>query len=551
MTKVLLVEDDNNLREIYEARLAAEGYDIVTAKDGEEALEVAKQHRPELIISDVMMPRISGFEMLDILRTTNGLKDAKVIMLTALGQAEDKARADHLGADRYLVKSQVTLEDIVNAADELLNGVEAPVSPAEITPAAFAPEQTAAPAPAAPATPAVEHTDAQPVVATATPVQAPAPAPVEAQPVAALEPAVPQEPQTAALPQTGNIPSPLAPETVIPAPAVVQEPVMEAPAAPEPVAAPVQQPAPVLESPLPMPTIPSTDTPQPVVAQPVPAPAFDATPQPSPVVDPAPLAPTAPVQVDQPVTAMPQADPAQQAPQAATAPPQPDVTQPSDPLTSEIPVIELPDLDVQPEAPEETDEANPVKVQMPANPDTDIVNTAQTSSDEEAAIEEQIEQFIHTESVMPQGVGPQPQTEIEPVESSPADESSNASLINSAVEQLANNQDTPDANVPPTETQPEPAVAGAEASEPLSANQIPGKKVIQPMSVPEDTKDLATLVAQEEMEANAAKGLTGPAVVADTTAPVAAPPLAITPDAPSPGGVFTPNADGNAQSNAL
>ncbi|HEV2402711.1 MAG TPA: response regulator [Candidatus Saccharimonadales bacterium] len=119
-SKVLLVEDDTNLREIYEARLHAEGYDIVVAKDGEEALVVAKQEQPELIIADVMMPRVSGFEMLDILRNTNELKYTKVIMLTALGQVEDQKRATQLGADRYLVKSQVTLEDIVKAAKELL-----------------------------------------------------------------------------------------------------------------------------------------------------------------------------------------------------------------------------------------------------------------------------------------------------------------------------------------------------------------------------------------------------------------------------------------------
>jgi DNA-binding response OmpR family regulator len=120
MATILLVEDDNNLREIYEARLKAEGYDIASAHDGEEALVVAKEKKPNLIIADVMMPKISGFEMLDILRNTAGLQDVKIIMLTALGQVEDQQKATSLGADRYLVKSQVTLEDIVNAARELL-----------------------------------------------------------------------------------------------------------------------------------------------------------------------------------------------------------------------------------------------------------------------------------------------------------------------------------------------------------------------------------------------------------------------------------------------
>jgi CheY-like chemotaxis protein len=121
MAKILLVEDDNNLREIYEARLQAEGYDIVSARDGEEALTVAMKERPDLIISDVMMPKISGFDMLDIIRSTEETKNAKVIMMTALSQAEDKERATKLGADRYLVKSQVTLEDVTKIAREVLS----------------------------------------------------------------------------------------------------------------------------------------------------------------------------------------------------------------------------------------------------------------------------------------------------------------------------------------------------------------------------------------------------------------------------------------------
>jgi CheY-like chemotaxis protein len=126
MLKIMLVEDDNNLREIYEARLQAEGYTVVSARDGEEGLVVAKSEKPDLLIADVMMPKISGFEMLDILRNTDGLKEVKVIMLTALGQSDDQERADSLGADRYLVKSQVTLEDIIKATHELLEDAPAP-----------------------------------------------------------------------------------------------------------------------------------------------------------------------------------------------------------------------------------------------------------------------------------------------------------------------------------------------------------------------------------------------------------------------------------------
>jgi CheY-like chemotaxis protein len=116
----MLVEDDNSLREIYKARLLAEGYEIATAQDGEEALSIVGQEKPDLIVLDVMMPKISGFDTLDILRSTPATRDTKVIMMTALSQAEDKARAEKLGANRYLVKSQVTLEDIVKSVKEVL-----------------------------------------------------------------------------------------------------------------------------------------------------------------------------------------------------------------------------------------------------------------------------------------------------------------------------------------------------------------------------------------------------------------------------------------------
>lgn len=120
MSKVMLVEDDDSLREIYSIRLTAEGYTIVTAKDGEEALAVAVRERPDLIVSDVMMPKISGFDMLDILRSTPETQNIKVIMMTALSSEDQRVRGESLGADRYLVKSQVGIEDVVNVVHDVL-----------------------------------------------------------------------------------------------------------------------------------------------------------------------------------------------------------------------------------------------------------------------------------------------------------------------------------------------------------------------------------------------------------------------------------------------
>ena len=120
MTKILLVEDDKSLREIYGVRLLAEGYDIVSAGDGEEALAMAIKERPNLIISDVMMPKISGFDMLDILRSTTETRGIKVIMMTALSSEDQRKRGESLGADKYLVKSQVGIEDVVKTVHDVL-----------------------------------------------------------------------------------------------------------------------------------------------------------------------------------------------------------------------------------------------------------------------------------------------------------------------------------------------------------------------------------------------------------------------------------------------
>lgn len=124
MTKILLVEDDKSLQEIYGVRLTSEGYRVLIAGDGEEALNVALKEKPDLILSDVMMPKISGFDMLDILRTTPEIKDIKVIIMTALSSDDQRERGEKLGANLYLVKSQVGIEDVIQAVKNLLEAPE-------------------------------------------------------------------------------------------------------------------------------------------------------------------------------------------------------------------------------------------------------------------------------------------------------------------------------------------------------------------------------------------------------------------------------------------
>ena len=112
--KILLVEDDVALSAVYQSRLEIEGFNVLEVNNGEDALSEALKYRPDLILLDAMMPKISGFDVLDILRNTPETTNVKVVMLTALSQPKDKARAEELGVDDYLVKSQVVIGDVVS-----------------------------------------------------------------------------------------------------------------------------------------------------------------------------------------------------------------------------------------------------------------------------------------------------------------------------------------------------------------------------------------------------------------------------------------------------
>lgn len=112
--KILLVEDEMALSAVYRSRLELEGFDVREVHNGEDALSATVEYRPDLILLDAMMPKISGFDVLDILRNTPETANVRIIMLTALSQPKDKERAESLGVDDYLVKSQVVISDVVS-----------------------------------------------------------------------------------------------------------------------------------------------------------------------------------------------------------------------------------------------------------------------------------------------------------------------------------------------------------------------------------------------------------------------------------------------------
>ena len=119
--RILLVEDDDALAGVYLVRLQAEGFDVRRVSNGEDALAAAISYKPDLVLLDVMMPKVSGFDVLDILRNTPETANLKIIILTALSQQSDKQLAIKLGVDDYLVKSQVVITDVIDRIKQHLN----------------------------------------------------------------------------------------------------------------------------------------------------------------------------------------------------------------------------------------------------------------------------------------------------------------------------------------------------------------------------------------------------------------------------------------------
>lgn len=307
----MLVEDDKSLREIYSIRLVAEGYDIISAGDGEEALALAVQYKPELIISDVMMPKISGFDMLDILRSQPETSKIKVIMMTALSSDDQRQRGETLGAERYLIKSQVGIEDVINVVHEVLGdtpnaNAQANMDTAAAMPAVEAAMKDQQAANAASEEPTIPDTSAMENIETDTttvvePANSDIPAPTPGQiipnspeemnaapaPAPAPEPVAPAAPVAEPTPAAAE-PTPAATEPE--APAALEQIIPSSPApepTPAPAPAPIQAPAPATPAPAPTP-----EPAAPAAAEPI---------QPTTTVAPAaPIAPPAPAPMTQP-----------------------------------------------------------------------------------------------------------------------------------------------------------------------------------------------------------------------------------------------------------
>lgn len=117
---VLLVEDEKMLAEMYSTKFAMEGYEVVKAFDGAEGLAAAKRSTPDIILLDIIMPKMDGFAVLKELKADAKLKEVPVVLLTNLGQDDDVAKGKKLGATDYFVKADHTPAEVVAKVQETL-----------------------------------------------------------------------------------------------------------------------------------------------------------------------------------------------------------------------------------------------------------------------------------------------------------------------------------------------------------------------------------------------------------------------------------------------
>jgi len=113
MTKIVVADDDRMFRKAAETTLRREGYAVVTASDGEEALQLIRSERPDIIVLDLIMPKLQGFDVLQVLKQDSVTTDIPVIVLSSLMQEQDKQEALDLGAAAYFNKATFSLSELV------------------------------------------------------------------------------------------------------------------------------------------------------------------------------------------------------------------------------------------------------------------------------------------------------------------------------------------------------------------------------------------------------------------------------------------------------
>ncbi|MFA6485849.1 MAG: response regulator [Candidatus Magasanikbacteria bacterium] len=120
-TTVLIVEDDVFLSQIYQKKFEIEGFKLVTADNGEKAFTEAKKKKPDIILLDILLPKMDGFAVLEKIKNDREIQNIPVILLTNLGQKEDVDKGLEVGAADYLIKAHVKPSEVVDRVRKILN----------------------------------------------------------------------------------------------------------------------------------------------------------------------------------------------------------------------------------------------------------------------------------------------------------------------------------------------------------------------------------------------------------------------------------------------
>ncbi|OIO48366.1 MAG: response regulator [Parcubacteria group bacterium CG1_02_40_82] len=120
MPKILIVEDDPFLSEMYTTKLVQENFEVDLAVDGKEAIKKAREMKPDLILLDIVLPKMDGFEVLAEIKKDIELRNIQIIALTNLGQKEEVEKGLKLGADDYIVKAHFTPTEVINKIKQVI-----------------------------------------------------------------------------------------------------------------------------------------------------------------------------------------------------------------------------------------------------------------------------------------------------------------------------------------------------------------------------------------------------------------------------------------------
>lgn len=124
MKKILFIEDESVLQKTFDSAFKSEGYEVISALDGETGFNLAKAKKPDLIVLDMVLPKLTGFEVLKKLKETPGTKEIPVIVLTNLERMSDIDKALELGATTYLVKVNYSLDEVIKKVKKILEQPE-------------------------------------------------------------------------------------------------------------------------------------------------------------------------------------------------------------------------------------------------------------------------------------------------------------------------------------------------------------------------------------------------------------------------------------------